>query len=459
MEATLLKRLRTLAGDTRITRIERALGKDAKLCLVGGAVRDAVLGGVTRDLDLASALLPAEVKSRLEQGGIKVYPIGLRHQTVAALPVEDEEIIEITTFRGKEMSPDSGVVASQTVEEDLQYRDFTVNALAFELQSETLIDPCGGLNDLKKQLIRCPGIPRERFREDPLRCLRLVRFACQLNFQIDLDTAIHASEFAASLAAVSAERIRDELTKILLSPEPRRGFQLLDQLGFLGVVLPELQAGIGFEQNEFHTSDVFEHTLEVVSKTEPELMLRLSALFHDVGKPFTLSVDSDGHRHFYHHEKVGAEMTKEILTRLRFPGAVTDGVVKLVATHMRPIEAGPGGLRRLLRDTDELFPVWRALKEADSASVKIDPIELQERLRQFDEAIEDVKKGPPVSPLKSLAINGSDLLALGMPESRALGDLLKALHEEVLDNPDLNTKEQLLERAKSCISKALGETN
>lgn len=440
--------IRALLADPRLEILKSALGASAALHVVGGSVRNAMLGLPTGDLDLASALLPGELAAELAARGIRSFPTGLRHQTVTALPIEGAEGVEITTFRGPNMNPESGIVRSETIEEDLCYRDFTMNALAVSVAGGVLIDPTGGLDDLRRGVLRAPGAPLERFREDPLRVLRLIRFACAFGFTIDEATERAARESVPAVAKTSIERARDEISKILISPAPARGFRLLADYGLLKLLLPEIHEMVGVEQNEFHYADVFEHTLEVVEKTSNNLVLRLSALLHDVGKPRTLTIDADtGSRHFYLHEAVGTEMTREILTRLRYPGSVVEGVASLVQTHMRPLEAGPGGVRRLLRDTGELFSLWRELKVADASSVKIPESELAERFRAFDELVEEVAKGPPVSPLKSLAVNGHDLMAAGFPEGRRIGEVLRALHEQVLDDPSLNTKEELLRRA------------
>ena len=213
----------------------------------------------------------------------------------------------------------------------------------------------------------------------------------------------------------------------------------------LPLFFPEIETFLNFEQNEYHRDDLFVHTLKVVEATPKDLVLRLAALLHDVGKPPTLSVHPEtGARRFFKHESVGGAMTREILKRLKYPNAVIDDVCILVETHMRPLEAGPGGMRRLIRDTGELFESWRILKEADAASCMADLSDLRSRLDTFDATIEEVKKGPQVSPLKSLAVNGTDLIAAGVPAGPKMGELLRALHERVLDNPELNTKEQLL---------------
>ncbi|MFN8389347.1 MAG: HD domain-containing protein [Bdellovibrionota bacterium] len=428
-----------------MVQLRRALGEDAQLHLVGGTIRDALSGQEVKDLDCATSLVPDEILSRLAKAGIHVIPTGLQHQTVTAVPVEGEPGVEITTFRGPDMSPAGGVVASESINIDVQYRDFTINALAFDLAREALIDNVGGVADLDQKIIRAVGDARTRFSEDPLRVLRMVRFACKADFRISPETLDASAELADAIPQISVERVRDELSKILVSDRPKFGLRLLHDLGFLAKILPEIDSFVGFEQNEYHLYDLFDHTLEVVAKTPPELLIRLSALMHDVGKPATLSIDPEsGFRHFFKHETVGAEMCRDILKRLRYPNRVVDEVCVLTATHMRPIESGPGGLRRLLRDTGDLFPAWRQLKVADATSCRLDLEEFHSRLAAFDAALEEVRRGPQVSPLKSLAVKGDDLLAAGHAAGPIIGKILRALHERVLDTPELNEKETLL---------------
>jgi len=447
-----VRRLRALCAEAWLRPLFEALGPDSAVHLVGGTVRNALMDRKNTDLDLATALMPDEVRNRLTAAGIHVVPTGLKHQTVTAVL---EQHVEITTFRSAGMKPTGGVVRGNTIEEDLRFRDFTINALAFSVERQMLIDPTGGVDDLESELVRACPTPDERFREDPLRLLRLLRFSVQLGFSLEEKSTKAACALAPLLAGVSLERIRDEFVKILLSPEPRRGFTLLNEMGFLKHVLPEILPSVGCEQNRFHNADVFVHSLDVVEKTEPDLLLRLSALFHDIGKPHTMTIDEvNGDRHFFKHEIIGAELTNEALERLRFSNEIKEAVTLLVRTHMRPIDAGVPGLRRLLRDTGENFDRWRKLKEADTLSTKIEHREFLRDLSDFDYRIEEIKKGPELSPLSALAIKGKDLLEAGFKESPMIGVILRALHEKVLDNPALNERETLLALAKEQAAKS-----
>jgi tRNA nucleotidyltransferase (CCA-adding enzyme) len=440
--------IQRIISDERVRLIANALGSDAHLHVVGGTVRDLFLKISLKDLDLACKFTPEEIIKRLEAKNIRTIPTGLKHQTVTAVPVPNAGNVEITTFRDKGMTPKGGVIASTSIEEDLRYRDFTINALAINVETGEILDLANGVSDITNKLLKAVGNPDKRFEEDPLRIMRLIRFYAQFGFSIETATYQSAKIRSKDLSIVSVERIREEFNKILLSDSPELGFELLRDFGILEAYLPEVFAYVNFEQNEFHKADLYHHTLEVITNTPKDLELRLSALFHDVGKPPTLTVDQNGSRHFYKHESVGAEMTSEILERLKYSNQVIKNVSTLVRTHMRPIDAGASGLRRLLRDTGELFPKWRKLKEADGLACKLEENVFKEQLTVFDEKIEEIVSEPSVHKLSNLAICGEDLIAIGMEPSPKMGEVLRALHEKVLDDPSLNTKEILIGLAR-----------
>ncbi len=440
-----ISKLANLADTPHISLVRSALGAEEDLYFVGGTVRDMFWGLDPLDIDFASRLTPGALVEKCESAGIRIIPTGKRHQTVTVVPLPGSNSVEITTFRSAGMSPNSGLVTGSSIEEDLKFRDFSVNALAYSLNGKQLIGDKESFNDLQSRLLKAVGDPTTRILEDPLRSLRLLRIACEHNLSIDEETFKSTAANISLLSGVSAERIRDELVRIILSPQPGRGMRLLEKSGALKTILPEIQEFVGYEQNRFHRLDLFEHTIAVIENSESDEILRLAALFHDVGKPPTLSIDAEtGDRHFFKHETVGAEIAKAILLRLRFPHSTVDAVTSLIETHMRPLEAGPGGLRRLLRDVGSEYERWRKLKEADARGCIFDENEFAKRIKRFDEAMAEVKKGPAVSPLKSLAINGHDVTASGFPPGPQVGIILRALHEQVLDNPELNTREQLL---------------
>lgn len=442
-----LDSLGDLSADPRLALISEALG-DAQVFLVGGCVRDHLLRRSQGDLDLAVNLLPQEMTARFQKAGIKVIPTGLQHQTITVVPIAQQPALELTTFRSAGISATQASSFGTSIEEDLQYRDFTINAMAVAYGQSELIDPLNGLADLEANCIRCVADPLQRFTEDPLRIIRMVRIAVQLGFEIDEASSDAARSSCALLQRTAIERFRDEFTKILLSPQPARGLRLLRDLGVLELFVPELQAMVGFEQNDFHYLDLFEHSLAVLEGCPPEIHLRLAALFHDLGKISTLSIDEQGQRHFYKHEHVGATEAKEVLTRLLYSHRLIRDVVTLIQTHMRPLTAGAAGVRRILRDTEGLYPQWRELKIRDAEACLFDTEVLAKQLTNFDAQVAEIKSQPDVSPLRNLAINGNDLLALGLNPGPRIGRILRALHEEVLDTPEKNQREYLLKRAK-----------
>jgi tRNA nucleotidyltransferase/poly(A) polymerase len=372
--------------------------------------------------------------TKLTNAGIKAIPSGILHGTISAVfsehqltPCFSEKLqIQLTTFRkpGLRASHES----SSTIEEDLSGRDFTINALAYEVTSQRLIDPFSGLNDIRGNMVRAVISPQERFNEDPQRIMRMVRFGPAAGRAVEASTLLEAAKFTTRLTEISIERIRDEFFKILLSDYPSQGIRLLKELGILDWLVPEIIPSYNLEQNEFHHEDVFEHTLTVVDHSSKDLHVRLAAFFHDLGKPFTLSTGDDGRRHFYLHEQKSAEIAREVMSRLKCSNADIQEVMLLVAYHMRPIDCGAPGARRLIRDLGSSYDRWRELKIADSPPVMAED-EFRKMLSEFDELITAERARNFTSPYSKLAITGNDILALGVPAGPEVGQLLKALEE------------------------------
>ncbi|RIL10836.1 MAG: tRNA nucleotidyltransferase, partial [Proteobacteria bacterium] len=294
------------------------------------------------------------------------------------------------------------------------------------------------------------GDPAARFEEDPLRILRMVRFGPASGRDVEEDTLRAARSLAGKLKSVSAERVQLELRKIVSSPHAAQALRFMANHSLLPNTLPELLPCIGFEQNRYHTQDVFEHTLSVLENCAREGLLRWVALFHDVRKPESLSVGEDGERHFYEHEFISERECKRALKRLRFSNEDQEAVALLVRTHMRPLECGPPGVRRLMRDLGELFETWRAFKIAD-ASPTMPKSEFDERLGRFDELVAKERERLERENAPGLAIGGDDLINLGLKPGPIMGKILKALEEAVLDEPALNERPILIERAKQLI--------
>ncbi len=434
-------KLGSYANLACVLRVKEALGDDADLHLVGGTVRDVFCAAGEIDLDLATKLRPEDVVDRITAAGIRVVETGIDRGTVL---VPGEPKIEITTFR--EASGRNETRFSDSIIEDLAGRDFSINSMAFSLAEKEIRDPFRGLEDLEARLLRCTGNAEDRFEEDPLRILRMLRFGPGSGRKIDPSTAKAAARLKTRIASVSVERIRDELERIIISPFPAEAFRAARDLGLLDAFLPELCPMVDFEQNRFHDEDVYSHTLTVISRAEKDKHVRLASLFHDTGKPHTLSVDENGDRHFYQHERVSGEIAKSLMERLRFSKEDIHSVCLLVTEHMRSLDCGPPGARRIMRDTGDLYEKWRMLKKADAPPCETDEVFFS-RLKRFDELVESEIARLQGDGIDQLVINGDDLIALGFEEGRRLGEVLASLRDEILEDPARNTREFLLSRA------------
>jgi len=418
----------------------------AQLYLVGGSVRDAFLTTADTDLDLATSLTALEVKERCDARGIRIFETGIQHGTVLA--VIDETHIEVTTFRVPS-SRDAHTTA-RDITTDLSGRDFTINAFAFDVASHQVIDPFNGLSDLEHSIVRGVGSAGERFIEDPLRILRMVRFGPAQGRTIEESTLAAATKNIALLANVSCERIKGELDKILISPFPHLGLRAIQEIGALPYTIPELIPSVGFEQNKFHIHDVFEHTLWVVERTPADLILRWAAIFHDIGKPHTLSVDPDGSRHFYSHETVSEDLSKKRMKELRFSTDDSRAIASIVRHHMRPLDCGAPGVRRIIRDLGPQLNQWRQFKAADSPPTFSEE-EFLSVAHRFDQLLSTELAKMSGPSYGKLAVTGEDLKVLGMKAGPEMGKLIKELEELVIEDPSVNSKETLLAEAKKRI--------
>jgi tRNA nucleotidyltransferase (CCA-adding enzyme) len=427
--------------------------------LVGGAVRDLHAGRAAHDFDIATLAEPAEVTRIF--GRTRTIPTGEKHGTVTVLaerPDGEREPIEVTTFRGEGAYSDGRrpdkVEFVRTLTEDLRRRDFTMNAIAYDPIDDRVEDPFGGRVDLAAGLIRAVGDPLERFREDGLRTLRAVRFAAQLGFRLDPPTQASIAGAIDVFRKVSAERIRDELIKILSSPRPSVGLELMRVTGLLGEVIPELLEGVGLHQNRFHSHDVWGHTLAAVDNTAlgsrngPAWIVRMGALLHDVAKPRTAAPkpDAPGENTFYRHEHVGAEMTDQIARRLKLSNEERAHLIGLVGHHMfwYSPEWTDGTVRRFISRVgagalDDLF----ALREGDVRArgrcedPAVELAELKARITRQLESAAALRVG-------DLALSGGDVMRiLGCQPGPIVGEVLRRLLERVLDDAALNTRERL----------------
>jgi tRNA nucleotidyltransferase (CCA-adding enzyme) len=435
-----------LLADSRVEILTQALKTSGDCYLVGGCIRDFILGKEVKDLDIACPLSVEKMLALFEAKGFRCIETGAGHGTITV--VVENSNVELTSFRGD--SPEQKL-PQQALIDDLNLRDFTINSMALNINSGLFVDPLDGFKDQKSKVLKACGNATDRFHEDPLRIMRMLRFGPANNFSIEQNTYFAAKEQIELLRKVSIERIQSEFSKILISSNPRTALNMLLELGILSLFIPEALASVGFEQNDFHTEDVFNHTLSVLEKTPPDLKMRLAAFFHDLGKPHTLSTDEAGNRHFYDHERKGAEICAEVMPRLKYSNDLTKAVTTIVRHHMRPIECGPAGVRRLMRDLASEFDSWRKFKEADhTPSIAIETT--LEELKLFDAKVEAEHLRQTLEKQKKLAINGHDLMLLGLQSGPGLGRVIKILEEEVIEDPSLNTKEYLTSRAKEIIS-------
>jgi len=432
--------------------------RDRELCLVGGAVRDMLRGRKAKDWDLASDATPDEVIDifRGTKPRARVIPTGIKHGTVTVLYKGQE--MEITTYRTETdysdgRRPDS-VRYSTSMEEDLSRRDFTMNAVALRLPEGEKVDPFGGEADIKAGIIRCVGDPSARFAEDGLRPLRAVRFASQLSFRVEDKTLAAIGGALETGAKVSAERVKDELEKIVSSDRPSTAFLLMEQTGLLKLFLPELAACRGVEQKGFHRFDVLEHSLlacDYAAEKGYPTEVRLAVLLHDVGKVVTQGFGEAGVRTFYNHENESEAISRCILGRLRFPNAVIDSVSHLVKEHMFHYtdDWGDAAVRRfVVRVGKEHLSALYRLRRADSfATAGIEPP--ANFLVPLIDRVEKALGESQAFTLKDLAVSGRDLMAIGIAPGKNLGRILDELLEAVLDDPEMNTKDCLLKVAAS----------
>ncbi len=419
--------------------------------LVGGAVRNRVAGLPDSDYDLATDALPEDVIRIFR----RVIPTGIKHGTVTVFYKGSK--IEVTTFRtdGKysdSRHPDS-VDFTANLEEDLKRRDFTMNALAVDLTSGVLHDPHGGLPDIKAHIIRAIGDPAARFAEDGLRLLRACRFACQLDFRIDDATLAGMQSSAHRISSVSAERIQDELVKILGSERPSVAFELMDVSGLLPLLIPELEQCKGIEQKGIHEFDVFKHSLlSCDGAPRDRLDIRLAALFHDLGKPPAYKLDENGLPTFYGHELQSENMTRQILERYRFSNAIEAKVLHLVRHHMFHYEENwsDSAVRRFLsRVGKDTIPDLFLLRRADTYGAAGRHVE-DRALADFSAHIHRVLDSEDALTLRDLAVDGNVLEEeAGIPKGPIMGTVLKELLASVLDDPGLNTKDSLLRIARN----------
>ncbi|MGV9701985.1 CCA tRNA nucleotidyltransferase [Streptomyces sp. NPDC003483] len=425
------------------------------LALVGGSVRDALLGRLGNDLDFTTDARPEDVLKIVRPWADALWEVGIAFGTVGAQKdalvdgVRQSFQIEITTYRSEAYDRTSRkpeVSYGDSIEEDLVRRDFTVNAMAVALPEKTFVDPHGGRDDLAARVLRTPGTPEQSFSDDPLRMMRAARFAAQLDFEVAPDVVAAMTDMAGRIEIVSAERVRDELNKLLLSAHPRKGLTLLVDTGLSAHVLPELPA-LRLESDEHHRhKDVYDHSLIVLEQAMaleengPDLTLRLAALLHDIGKPRTRRFEKDGRVSFHHHEMVGAKMTKKRMSELKYSNELVKDVSRLVELHLRFHGYGTGewtdsAVRRYVRDAGPLLERLHKLTRSDCTTRnKRKATALSRAYDGLEERIAQLQEQEELDSIRP-DLDGNQIMEiLGIGPGPAIGQAYKFLLELRLEN-------------------------
>ena len=414
---------------------------------VGGCVRDSILGRMPDDWDITTSATPSQVKELFQ----RTVDTGIAHGTVTVLI--GNHACEVTTYRidgtySDGRHPDD-IRFAGSLKEDLLRRDFTINAMAYN-EKEGLIDLYGGMNDLQRKKISCVGDPTARLSEDALRILRAIRFSAQLHFGIDRMTALAIMDQAPNLARISAERICTELIKLICSDHPEY-MQVAYEAGITRVILPEFDAMMETVQHTpYHRYNVGEHTLVAMQNIRPEKIARLTMLLHDIGKPVMRTTDEYGVDHFKKHAPVGSGMAAQILRRLKMDNDTIEKVRTLILYHDWRMAASEKEIRHALHTVGaDLFGLLMEVQRADTLA-KSD-YHQEERLAQIDQvtalAVEILEREDPIT-VKDLAINGNDLMELGLPAGPKIGEALQEALEYVLESPDHNSKTELLDHLR-----------
>lgn len=436
---------------------ERFLSAGFEVALVGGPVRDVLLGRVERgDLDLTTSARPPDILHILEGWADTVWDVGIRFGTVGCR--KGDHILEITTYRSEEYDPDSRkpeVTFGSSLIGDLGRRDFTVNSMALRLPDMEFVDPFGGVNDLAARVLRTPSTPEQSFSDDPLRMMRAARFASQLDFTVAEEVVVAMTAMAERITIVSAERVREELVRLVMSPNPRTGLTLLVDTGLAAHVVPELPA-LQLELDEHHRhKDVYEHSIVVLEQaialesthsptSEPDLILRMAALLHDIGKPRTRRFEDGGGVSFHHHEVVGARMVRKRLTALRFSNDEIEQISRLTELHLRFHGYGSGewtdsAVRRYVRDAGDLLVRLHKLTRADCTTRNAKRAAmLQRTYDSLEERIEVLAAEEELASIRP-DLDGADIMRiLSIPAGPAVGEAYRFLLELRLDRGPLD---------------------
>lgn len=420
--------------------------------IVGGCVRDSIMGRVPGDWDIATNAMPHEIKFLFS----KTIDAGIKHGTVTV--VIQGSNFEVTTYRidgdYRDNRHPENVEYTSSIKADLSRRDFTINAIAFH-PAKGFIDPFIGMDDIEAGIIRAVGNPDKRFREDALRMLRAIRFSAQLGFDIEKQTLESIRDNKDLIQNISSERIRDELTKILISQNTYK-FRLLRDTGLLKLLIPEFDRCFETEQvNPYHVYNVAEHSLKAVSVVANDPVLRWTMLLHDVGKVTTKTTDDQGVDHFHEHHEKSTQIAADILKRFKFDNKTIDRVCRLVKHHDQQIVLSVKAVRRAVNLIgDDLFEDLLQVREADVEAQNPELAEKRlEQLNIIKDYYHEIKSRNECTELKCLAVNGDDLVSMGIPQGKEIKVMLEKLLELVLEDPQLNSRDILLEKVESMINK------
>ena len=417
---------------------------------VGGCVRDCILGKIPHDWDITTSALPEQVKALFP----RTFDTGIEHGTVTVL--EHGVGYEVTTYRVDGKYEDGRhpkeVTFTASLEEDLKRRDFTINAMAYN-DTKGLVDLFGGEADLQEGIIRAVGNPIERFTEDALRMLRALRFSAQLGFEIEPDTYEAIRTLAPTLEKISAERIQVEMVKLVTSAHPER-IRDVYETGLTKIFFPEFDAMMECQQvNKHHMYSVGEHTIASMGLAPDDKVIRLTMMLHDIAKPVCKTTDENGQNHFKMHPATGADMARQVLRRLKFDNDTTDKVCNLVKNHDDRPEINKRNVRRMIiRVGQDNFNDLLAVKRADCLAQSM--YHREEKLAYIDElekVFNEIIAAGDCLRIKDLQINGKDLIAMGVPQGQRIGEVLSTIFDSVVENPELNQRETLLNMAKSMI--------
>ena len=423
--------------------IDKLIENGYEAYVVGGCVRDIIMGRTPNDWDVTTSAKPEDVKEIFE----KTVDTGIKHGTVTVLI--DREPVEVTTYRidGEYIDnrrPEE-VYYTKDIEEDLKRRDFTMNAIGYN-DIDGFVDLFDGKGDIERKIIRCVGDPNDRFNEDGLRMLRAIRFSAQLGFEIDNETFDAIAQNNTLIKNISAERIREELTKILVSDNPEK-IMLLYDTKLMSHILPEFEKCIGFEQdNPYHIYDVADHTIVAIKNIPNNAVLRWTMLLHDLGKPNTKTFDENGIGHFYSHGRVSEEMANKILNRLKFDNKSINKITRLIRVHDYRINKEEKSVRKAIAKIgDDIFldliKVQRADDSAKNPTVKEGYVE---KSYEIERIYYKIKEKQQCISKKDMKINGRDLIEIGITEGKQIGKMLDMLFKFVVEAPEMNDKDKLI---------------